>query len=136
MSALTPKGRQNAESAKFAQKRAEPTLAGDSLSQYVGRLLNESAQVEAVPHVPKRQAHQRLLENWSHLRRGLFQRNRPDADTYLQQGDPYSITSSARAIRFGGRVRPIAPAALRLTDRVNLSGACTGSSPGLTPRRV
>ena len=36
----------------------------------------------------------------------------------------------------GGKVRLIAPAALRLTDRVNLSGACTGSSPGLTPRRV
>src|SRR5690348_9758845 len=38
---------------------------------------------------------------------------------------PHSITSSARAIRFCGNVRPIAPAALRLTDRVNLSGACT-----------
>src|SRR5262249_2151604 len=42
---------------------------------------------------------------------------------------PHSITSSARAIRFGGNVRPIAPAALRLTDKVNLSGACTGRSP-------
>ena len=49
---------------------------------------------------------------------------------------PHSITSSARAIRFGGKVRPIAPAVLRLTDKVNLSGACTGSSPGRTPRKV
>src|SRR6516162_8277999 len=49
---------------------------------------------------------------------------------------PHSITSSARAIKFGGKVRPIAPAALRLTDKVNLSGACTGRSPGRTPRKV
>jgi hypothetical protein len=34
----------------------------------------------------------------------------------------------------GGKLRPIARAALRLTDNVNLSGACTGSSAGRAPR--
>jgi hypothetical protein len=48
----------------------------------------------------------------------------------------YSITSSALASRVDGTVSPSALAALRLTDKVNLSGACTGSSPGRTPRRV
>jgi hypothetical protein len=46
-----------------------------SQSMWEGRWLNESAQVEAVPHVPKCQAHQRLLENWSRCQRGLFQHN-------------------------------------------------------------
>src|SRR5262249_32654673 len=48
----------------------------------------------------------------------------------------HSITSSARATRVLGKLRPIARAALRLIDRVNFSGSCTGSSAGRAPRRM
>ena len=53
------------------KRGSTPTVGGDALLDYVGRPVNESAQVEAVPHVPRRRAHQRLLENWSQRRRGL-----------------------------------------------------------------
>jgi hypothetical protein len=45
-----------------------------------GKPLNEFAHVEAVPYVPQQKADQRLLENWSQHRRGLFQHNRREAD--------------------------------------------------------
>src|SRR5258706_1489748 len=58
--------------------------------------------------------------------------NVPEADiTSL-----HSITSSARASSVGEMVRPSALAGLRLTTNSNLFGACTGSSPGLAPRRI
>jgi hypothetical protein len=49
------------------------------LLKHLRRPLVEFAPVEAVPHVPKRQAHQRFLENWSRHRIGLFQQNPPEA---------------------------------------------------------
>src|SRR4029077_2237728 len=49
------------------------------LLKHLRRRLVEFAPVEAVPHVPKRQAHQRFLENWSRRRIGLFQQNLPEA---------------------------------------------------------
>src|SRR5258706_5747916 len=55
----------------------------------------------------------------------------PEADISL-----HSITSSARASSVGEMVRPSALAVLRLTTNSNLFGACTGSSPGLAPRRI
>jgi AraC-like DNA-binding protein len=54
--------------------------AGDAFSDCVGRLPSESDQVEVVPHIRKRQTHQRLLKKWLLRRRGLFQHNRPQAD--------------------------------------------------------
>ena len=49
---------------------------------------------------------------------------------------PHSITSSARVISDCGKVSPMAAAALRLTESVNLAGSCTGRSPGRVPRRM
>ena len=49
---------------------------------------------------------------------------------------PHSITSSARVISDCGKVSPIAAAALRLTESVNLAGSWTGRSPGRVPRRM
>src|SRR5262245_40070410 len=48
----------------------------------------------------------------------------------------HSITSSAATSRPGGTVRPSAFAVLRLTIISNLVAACTGSSAGLSPRRM
>src|SRR5207253_1357510 len=49
---------------------------------------------------------------------------------------PHSITSSARASRLSGTVRPIALAVLRLITSSYLVGACTGRSPGFSPLRM
>ena len=48
---------------------------------------------------------------------------------------PYSITSSARASRDGGTVRPSALAVVRLTTKSNLAGCSTGRSAGFVPLR-
>src|SRR6516164_4337079 len=45
----------------------------------------------------------------------------------------HSITSSARPSSDGGRSSPSALPALRLTTNSNLTGNCTGSSPGFSP---
>jgi hypothetical protein len=60
----------------------------------------------------------------------------PAGSHQLTAGALYSITSSARASSEGGTVRPSAFAVLRLITSSNLVGACTGSSPGLAPRRM
>src|SRR5204863_9835869 len=46
------------------------------------------------------------------------------------------ITRSARASTFGGIVRPICLAALRLTRNSNFFGCSTGKSAGLAPLRI
>src|SRR5206468_2542647 len=48
----------------------------------------------------------------------------------------HSITSSARCCRNQGTSRPSALAVLRLTTSSNVVGACTGRSPGFSPRRT
>src|SRR6516165_9671904 len=48
----------------------------------------------------------------------------------------HSITSSARASKVVGMSRPSAFAVFRLITRSYLVGACTGRSPGLSPRRM
>src|SRR5262245_3866757 len=48
----------------------------------------------------------------------------------------HSITSSARASRGGGTVRPSALAVVRLMTRSNLVGCSTGISPGFVPRKI
>src|SRR6476619_1565822 len=77
----SPKSRKCRVSKIRAKASRSSTSAGNALSEYVGRPLNESAQVEAVPHVPKCEAHQRLLENWSRCQSGLFQHNLPLPDS-------------------------------------------------------
>ena len=54
----------------------------------------------------------------------------------LQQKASYSITSSARASKEGGTVRPSALAVLRLITNSNLVGCSTGRSEGLVPLRI
>src|SRR3954464_4161748 len=48
----------------------------------------------------------------------------------------HSITSSARASRVGGTVRPSALAVLRLITSSNLVGCWTGKSAGLSPFKM
>ena len=48
----------------------------------------------------------------------------------------YSITSSARATRFGGISSPRALAVLRLIVSSNLDGCSTGKSAGLAPLKI
>ena len=56
--------------------------------KHLRRPLVEFAPIEAVvPHVPKRQAHQRFLENWSRRWIGLFQQNRSSTDLGLFNRD-------------------------------------------------
>ena len=54
----------------------------------------------------------------------------------MQQSQCYSITSSARASSVGGTLRPSVFAVLRLTIRVKTDGNWTGSSPGVSPRKI
>jgi hypothetical protein len=49
---------------------------------------------------------------------------------------PHSITSSARSRKDSAIVRPSVLAVFRLTMRSNLTGACTGRSPGFSPLRI
>jgi hypothetical protein len=53
-----------------------------------------------------------------------------------QQGNPYSITSSAVASRVAGTVRPSVLAVLRLITSSYFTGACTGRSAGFSPLRM
>src|SRR5262245_7291929 len=48
----------------------------------------------------------------------------------------HSITSSARASRLSGTLRPSAFAVLRLSTSSYLVGACTGRSAGFSPLRM
>ena len=59
---------------------------------------------------------------------------RPANSGHLQFA--YSITSSARARRVCGTVRPSALAVFRLMTSSNLVGCWTGRSAGLAPLRI
>src|SRR5262249_30795623 len=67
-------------------------------------------------------------------------RERPRRRCAAEQRDEaaslHSITSSARASRLSGTVRPSALAVLRLIASSYLVGACTGRSAGLSPLRM
>src|SRR5262249_6483504 len=68
-------------------------------------------------------------------------RQRPRRRCATEQRDElapphHSITSSARARREGGTVRPSALAVVRLMTRSNLVGCSTGRSAGFAPRRI
>ena len=69
-----------------------------------------------------------LCGNKSDVSRG--QRSAISGCEQLQQGSPYSITSSASAKSFGENWIPSALAVFRLMTNSNLVGCCTGSSPG------
>src|SRR6516164_496965 len=62
--------------------------------------------------------------------------HRPATEQSDEVAPPHSITSSARASREGGTVRPAAFAAFRLIIRLYLVGACTGRSAGFSPLRI
>ena len=61
---------------------------------------------------------------------------RPGASVGRVLAAPYSITSSARARRVGGIVRPRALAVFRLMTSSNFVGCSTGRSAGLAPFRI
>ena len=66
-------------------------------------------------------------------------RNRPRrraAERRDERAPFHSITSSARASRDGGIVRPRPLAVARLIVRSNMLGAWTGRSDGLAPRKI
>src|SRR6516225_9609952 len=68
-------------------------------------------------------------------------RERPRGRRAAEKGDErstfhYSITSSARASRLSGTVRPSAFAVLRLITSSYFVGACTGKSAGFSPLRM
>src|SRR5688572_30816571 len=54
-------------------------------------------------------------------------------DSKFGEASHYLITRSARASTFGGIVRPICLAVLRLMTNSNFFGCSTGMSPGLLP---
>src|SRR5829696_8357207 len=58
------------------------------------------------------------------------------AYAHVDHGDPHSITSSARARRVGGIVRPSAFAVLRLIVSSYRVACSTGRSEGLKPLRI
>jgi hypothetical protein len=72
-----------------------------------------------------------LFELWAALRPKLASR----FELALEEGD-YLITLSALASTFGGIVRPICLAVLRLITSSNFVGCSTGSSAGFAPLRI
>src|SRR6516165_9957893 len=80
---------------------------------------------------------QLTAQNSDHGHRWLLsaRRHRPRSRRASEKGDKctplHSIPSSARPSSEGGRSSPSALPALRLTTSSNLTGNCTGSSPGL-----
>src|SRR5262249_31253012 len=71
------------------------------------------------------------------LLRARNQRPRGRAGEQRDELAPFhSITSSARSGNAGGICKPIALAVLRLITSSNLVGACTGRSPGFSPRKM
>src|SRR5215469_4940351 len=84
-----------------------------------------------------------LAHSFDHLVGELLHRprlQRPSRRRAAEKRDelaaPYSITSSARARRFGGTVRSSAFAVLRLITSSYLVGCWTGRSPGFSPLRM
>src|SRR5262249_53885084 len=76
-----------------------------------------------------------LLLSLSAFARCTHGRDVPEPDvSKCSKTVTYSITSSARASRVGGRFRPSALAVLRLMLSSNLVGCSTGKSAALTPR--
>src|SRR5262245_38270383 len=69
-----------------------------------------------------------------------MRRERPRRGCAAEQRDElaplHSITSSARASKLSGTMRPSALAVLRLTTSSYLVGACTGRSAGFSPLRM
>src|SRR5262249_20435376 len=86
-------------------------------------------------------AGRRGAENPDHRHRLLLRARREGprrraADERDELAPPHSITSSARASRVGGTVRPSAFAVARLMTSSNLVGRSTGMSAGLAPLRI
>src|SRR5947209_4308859 len=73
-----------------------------------------------------------LRDKWPCSRRAAEQRDELAASHFCA----HSITSSARASRVSGTVRPSAFAVLRLITSSYLVGACTGRSAGFSPLRM
>src|SRR5262245_30128375 len=63
-------------------------------------------------------------------------RSRAAEQRYELAPPHHSITSSARASKLSGTVRPSALAVLRLITSSYLVGACTGRSAGFSPLRM
>src|SRR6185437_6718032 len=61
---------------------------------------------------------------------------RRSTEQQIERTSVHSITSSARASSVGGTWKSIALAVFRLTTSSYLVGACTGRSPGFSPRRI
>lgn len=62
------------------------------LLECVEGALVETPQIRVVSRIPKRQAHQRPLENRYQRRKGLFRQNRPVADLRIMSADVSEIS--------------------------------------------
>jgi hypothetical protein len=90
------------------------------------------------PHIFTRKSRVQPKEILITSAKRLLQQNLPiaascTATTRWQVAMIYSITSSARAMRVGGTVTPIADAVRRLMISSNSVASCTGRSLGLAP---
>jgi len=76
--------------------------------------------------------------NWERTTVALCQfcREHVQRGTCTEAGRTYSISSSARASREGGTVRPSTLATLTLTTSSNAVGCSTGRSAGFAPFRI
>src|SRR5262249_55388093 len=112
----------------------DATLGRPTINQIAARtsVVSSELRVEALmPFIVARPVVSLLRRSVHTKKQGSRAANQRD-----ELAPPHSITSSARASRVGGMVRPSVLAVLRLTANSNLVGCCTGSSLGFSPRRM
>jgi len=103
------------------------------------RLASFEESHSGIRHHEKLRFRRSLSVSSSEAQLGLLQHNLPITAVSRCNKvsvQPYSITSSARASKAGGMVRPSAFAVLRLIAKSNLVGCSTGRSAGLAPRNI
>ena len=120
-----------------AVRQSDPRPSIDIASITLPRPPASLSSGDEVPHIFTRKSRLRPKEILITSAKRLLQQNLPGADaSRCSKESPYSITSSAATSNPGGTVTPSAFAVLRLRTVSNLVAACTGSSAGLSPRRM
>src|ERR1700730_13074487 len=115
--------------------RGSGPVSPSKFSQPLGEGLLEGLPLRIGCREPHQHANASHPLDWLRPRRDRQRRRTAEQRDELAAAD-HSITSSAVASSIGGTSRPSDRAVLRLMTSSNLTGACTGRSPGFSPLRM